>query len=138
MTQYFSPTALGFYVEGVNEVIPENVVIVSDDVYKEFTSVGWPTGKVIGADASGQPEWVDASPLTKEQEIAAADEQKQMLIDQANEYINSRQWPGKAVIGRLRGGELEQYNEWLDYLDALEAVDTSTAPDIVWPMKPDI
>ncbi|MGT3892490.1 tail fiber assembly protein, partial [Escherichia coli] len=49
---------------------------------------------------------------------------------------NSKQWPGKAAIGRLKGDELEQYNSWLDYLDALELVDTSGAPDIEWPTPP--
>ena len=39
-------------------------------------------------------------------------------------------------MGRLKDEEKEQYNAWLDYLDALEAVDTSTAPDIVWPTAP--
>ncbi|STP21007.1 tail fiber assembly protein [Escherichia coli] len=47
------------------------------------------------------------------------------MINQVNEYINSKQWPGKAAIGRLKGEELAQYNLWLDYLDALELVDTS-------------
>ncbi|EOZ9308370.1 tail fiber assembly protein, partial [Citrobacter freundii] len=28
------------------------------------------------------------------------------------------------------------YNLWLDYLDALEAVDISSAPDIEWPTPP--
>ena len=36
----------------------------------------------------------------------------------------------KAAIGRLKGEELVQYNLWLDYLDALELVDISSAPDI--------
>ncbi|MCO1146645.1 tail fiber assembly protein, partial [Escherichia coli] len=39
--------------------------------------------------------------------------------------------------GRLKGEELSQYNLWLDYLDALEMVDTSGAPDIQWPEEPD-
>ncbi|MGN7505019.1 tail fiber assembly protein [Escherichia coli] len=38
-------------------------------------------------------------------------------------------YPEKAAIGRLKGNELEQYNLWLDYLDALELVDPSSAPD---------
>ncbi|HCU2349132.1 TPA: tail fiber assembly protein, partial [Escherichia coli] len=54
-----------------------------------------------------------------------------------NNYMNSKQWPGKAAIGRLKDDELEQYNLWLDYLDALEMVDTSGAPDIQWPEEPD-
>ncbi len=47
--------------------------------------------------------------------------------------MNSKQWPGKAAIGRLKGDELTQYNLWLDYLDAPELVDTFGAPDIEWP-----
>jgi uncharacterized protein YggL (DUF469 family) len=50
--------------------------------------------------------------------------------------MNNRQWPGKAVLGRLTEAEKEQYNLWLDYLGALEAVDTSSAPDINWPTPP--
>ena len=51
--------------------------------------------------------------------------------------MNSKQWPGKSVLGRLKDDELTQYNLWLDYLDALEAVDVSSAPDINWPVPPD-
>ncbi|EHP6495169.1 TPA: tail fiber assembly protein, partial [Escherichia coli] len=71
-----------------------------------------------------------------EEAILLATAQKQNLIDNANEYMNSKQWPGKAAIGRLKGDELAQYNLWLDYLDALELVDTSGAPDIEWPTPP--
>ncbi|EJJ8075825.1 tail fiber assembly protein, partial [Escherichia coli] len=63
--------------------------------------------------------------------------EKQLRIDEANNYMNGKQWPGKAAIGRLKGEELAQYNLWLDYLDALELVDTSSAPDIEWPEEPD-
>ncbi|EOZ9309843.1 tail fiber assembly protein, partial [Citrobacter freundii] len=30
------------------------------------------------------------------------------------------------------------YNLWLDYLYALEAVDTSSAQDINWPVPPEV
>lgn len=73
----------------------------------------------------------------KESAISAADNKKRLLIIEAREYIDSKQWVGKAAIGRLKGDELAQYNLWLDYLDALEAVDTSTAPDINWPAPPE-
>lgn len=65
-----------------------------------------------------------------------ADLKKRKLINEANEHMNRRQWPGKAAIGRLKGEELAQYNLWLDYLDALELVDTSSAPDIEWLTPP--
>ena len=48
---------------------------------------------------------------------------------------------GKVLITEdgeeIEGDELAQYNLWLDYLDALEAVNTSTAPDITWPQQPE-
>ncbi|HAU4325940.1 TPA: tail fiber assembly protein [Citrobacter freundii] len=73
----------------------------------------------------------------KESAISAAENKKRLLIIEAREYIDSKQWPGKAVLGRLKGDELAQYNLWLDYLDALEAVDTSSAPDVDWPTPPE-
>ncbi|MEE7305286.1 tail fiber assembly protein, partial [Escherichia coli O18:H14] len=45
-------------------------------------------------------------------------------------------WSHYPAIGRLKGEELAQYNLWLDYLDTLELVDTSGAPDIEWPTPP--
>ncbi|EHW4941864.1 tail fiber assembly protein, partial [Escherichia coli] len=68
--------------------------------------------------------------------IEITESERQLLINQANEYMNSKQWPGKAAIGRLKDDELAQYNLWLDYLDALELVDSSSAPDIEWPTPP--
>lgn len=73
---------------------------------------------------------------THDELVEEASAKKNSLIVSANEFMNSKQWPGKAAIGRLKGDELAQYNAWLDYLDALEAVDTSTAPDITWPTPP--
>lgn len=74
----------------------------------------------------------------KESAISAAENKKRLLIIEAREYIDSKQWVGKAAIGRLKGDELAQYNLWLDYLDALEAVDASMAPDINWPVPPEV
>lgn len=82
-------------------------------------------------------KWVTDREAQHAANIAAAEVDKQSKIDQANDYMNSKQWPGKAAMGRLKAIEKEQYNLWLDYLDALEAVDTSSAPDINWPESPE-
>ena len=107
---------------------------IDDTVAAEFMKEA-PEGKYRGV-IDGMPAWIDIPPPTHEEQIAAAELEKQQLINQVNEYINSKQWPGKAAIGRLKGEELAQYNLWLDYLDALELVDTSGAPDIEWPTPP--
>lgn len=94
---------------------------ISEEDATEFLGFP-PTGKIRGSDGYGNPAWVEIPPPTHEEQIAAAELEKQQLINQVNEYINSKQWPGKSVLGRLKDDELTQYNLWLDYLDALEAV----------------
>ncbi|HFT7878960.1 TPA: tail fiber assembly protein [Enterobacter roggenkampii] len=75
----------------------------------------------------------DIPPLTHEQQVALAESEKQRRINAANDFMNGKQWPGKAAMDRLTAAEKAQYNAWLDYLDALDAIDTSNAPDIDWP-----
>ncbi|AGE84950.1 tail fiber assembly protein [Cronobacter sakazakii SP291] len=81
-------------------------------------------------------KWVADPEAQRAYDISAAVTRQQALISQANDFMNGKQWPGKAAIGRLKGDELAQYGLWLDYLDALEALDTSSAPDIIWPSPP--
>lgn len=114
---------------------PDDVVSVSVEVFSEFSGVP-PEGKIRVAGKNGLPEWQDIPPLTPEQIIMLAEAEKKRRINQAIDYMNSKQWPGKAVLGRLKGDDLAQYNLWLDYLDELEAVKTSDAPDIKWPIPP--
>ncbi|HDD8993728.1 TPA: tail fiber assembly protein, partial [Escherichia coli] len=113
----------------------DDAVEVDEQVYIEFSGLP-PKGKIRIAGENGFPAWSEIPPPTHEEQIAAAELKKQQLINQSNEYMNTKQWPGKAAIGRLKGEELAQYNLWLDYLDALELVDTSSAPDIEWPTPP--
>ncbi|ENA1425425.1 TPA: tail fiber assembly protein [Escherichia coli] len=113
-----------------------DLVDVSDDVYMSFTSPP-PSGKTLGA-KSGMPAWVDIPPPTHDELVATAEAEKQQRIEQANEFINNKQWPGKAAMGRLKDTEKSQYNAWLDYLDNIEAVEISAAPDITWPTQPEV
>lgn len=73
-------------------------------------------------------------PPTKEQLIEQAEAQKQYLI--AEVQTETQMLQTKLALGRIKPDEKALLNAWLDYLDELEAVDTSTAPDINWPVKP--
>ena len=114
----------------------EKGVDIDEVIFREYFYDTPPEGKYRCVGEDGLPAWADIPPPTREEQIASAETKKQQLINQANEYINSKQWAGKASIGRLKGEELAQYNLWLDYLDALELVDTSGAPDIEWSTPP--
>uniref|UniRef100_UPI00119DF245 tail fiber assembly protein n=1 Tax=Yersinia aldovae TaxID=29483 RepID=UPI00119DF245 len=105
-----------------------------ESLFYEYTV--FPLGKCRVV-VDGMPAWGDIPPPTHDEQIAFATAEKQRRINDANEYMNSKQWPGKAAMGRLNDTEKAQYNAWLDYLDLLEEVDTSTAPDIEWPVAPE-
>ncbi|WP_317180018.1 tail fiber assembly protein [Lelliottia amnigena] len=104
-------------------------------------------GDLIESDIDQQPGigWVYAkgkfSPppepeKSHEELVVEAEMEREGRLQFANSYMNSKQWPGKAAIGRLKGDELAQYNLWLDHLDALVAVDTTAGPNIFWPTPP--
>ncbi|HHG9211812.1 TPA: tail fiber assembly protein [Morganella morganii] len=75
-------------------------------------------------------------PPTKEQLIAKAEYDKQALITEVQAETQLLQT--KLALGRITPDEKVRLNAWLDYLDELEAVDVSTAPDIIWPVKPEV
>ncbi|HCC3329599.1 TPA: tail fiber assembly protein [Salmonella enterica] len=117
-----------------NGSIPNDLKPVSDDAC-EFMGLP-PEGKIRGGNAEGMPCWIDIPQPTQEELFAIAERERQRRINATTDYMNSKQWPGKAAMGRLSGVDKAQYNLWLDYHDALEAVDVSTAPDIKWPNSP--
>ena len=79
-------------------------------------------------------KWVTDKAVKKESDIAAAEAQKQYLI--AEVQTETQMLQTKLALGRIKDDEKALLNAWLGYLDLLEEVDTSTAPDITWPVKP--
>ncbi|HAZ7413359.1 TPA: tail fiber assembly protein [Escherichia coli] len=129
---FYSESTNGFYITDVGEQkFPDDVVEITEEQWIALRE-GQANGYIIVMDNNNQP--VLTEPTVDY--VAIAEAERERLIDEANDYMNGKQWPGKAAMGRLKDTEKEQYNLWLDYLDALEAVDTSTAPDITWPTPP--
>lgn len=68
--------------------------------------------------------------------VDAAEAQRQSLIDTAMASISLIQL--KLQAGRkLTQTETTRLNAVLDYIDAVTATDTSTAPDVIWPELPE-
>ncbi len=110
-----------------------DAIDVDDDVYLEF--INPPAGKVRVAGKDGLPAWEDIPPPTKEQLIEQTEAKKQSLIAEVN--TETEMLRAKLALGRIKDDEKALLNAWLDYLDELEAVDVSTAPDIEWPVSPE-
>ncbi|MEQ4624729.1 tail fiber assembly protein [Providencia manganoxydans] len=72
-------------------------------------------------------------PVSKEQLIAEAEQQKQSLLAEANNAIAPLQ--DAVELGMATEDEVAALQEWKKYRVLLNRVDTSTAPDIDWPEK---
>lgn len=116
-----------------NGIWPADIIEVNDNVMHEYSGIP-PAGKKLGADNKGSPKWISVPRPTKKQLIEQAEAKKQFLI--AEVHAETQMLQTKLSLKRITPAELELLNAWLDYLDLLEAVDTSTAPDIDWPQKP--
>lgn len=105
-----------------------DIMLMNNDSWESEVSEGWVSISKKEADKITNP------PPTKDQLIEQAEAQKQYLIAEVNAETQMLQT--KLALKRIKADELELLNAWLDYLDLLEAVDTSTASDINWPQKP--
>ena len=75
-------------------------------------------------------------PKTHDELLREAEAQRQSLIDAAMASISLIQL--KLQAGRkLTQAETTRLNIVLDYIDAVTATDTSTAPDVIWPELPE-
>ena len=108
---------------------------------KEITSLGdYPENTTTIApltpyDKWDGEKWVTDTEAQHGAAVDAAEAQRQSLIDTAMASISLIQL--KLQAGRkLTEGETNRLNAVLDYIDAVEATDTSTAPDIEWPVSP--
>lgn len=64
-----------------------------------------------------------------------AESQRDQLLAEANTKIVI--WQTKLLAGRtLSAGDSAMLNAWLDYNDALDALEIDNAPNIDWPMMP--
>lgn len=155
----FSVNTQAFYASEIHygDSLPSDAVEIDDEQYQHYYEAVNNECRIYFSDgvfviSSQKPddyhswdennnEWIMTDEDIERKKLhilQTATDEKQRRVSQANDYINGKQWPGKAAIGRLKGEELVQYNLWLDYLDALEAVDTSRAPDIKWPVPPEV
>ncbi|HGL6261840.1 TPA: tail fiber assembly protein [Enterobacter roggenkampii] len=93
-------------------------------------SVGW---NYDGKEFTPPPE----PEKTHAELVVEADEEEQYRLDYAASKIVV--WQTKLLMGRkLTTDETAALNAWMDYIDAVTAIDTSTAPDITWPNQPEM
>lgn len=113
--------------DGVGDLFPDFTAVIFDGA---DVSIGW------SYDGSS---FVAPKPIPKTHDelVFFAEEEKKSRMDFTNNFINAQQWPSKLQLNRLSDDDKLRFNLWLDYLDEVSAIDTSTAPHIDWPDKPE-
>ncbi len=81
-------------------------------------------------------KWVTDTEAQHSAAVEAAEAQRQSLIDAAMASISLIQLKLQAER-KLTQPENTRLNTVLDYIDAVTATDTSTAPDVIWPELPE-
>ncbi|MGV6126415.1 tail fiber assembly protein [Escherichia coli] len=81
-------------------------------------------------------KWVTDTEAQHSATLDAAEAQRQSLIDAAMASISLIQLKLQAAR-KLTQAETTRLNAVLDYIDAVTATDTSTAPDVIWPELPE-
>lgn len=112
---------------------PEGVkymIVNSETLPQTYPQATW---KINFESGEVQPDMDKVSAIYQSEAGAKRDQ----LIDEANIFITSNNWPTKLALGRLKDADKEKLNAWLDYIDVLEDTDLSDAPDVKWPVKPE-
>lgn len=122
-----------------NEALPglydlTNCLEIEDDNHP-FKTEPTPAGKVWASDEHGYPQLIDMPEPTREELIAEADAEKASRIAEANSV--TQMWQTQLMLGIITPEDKAKLTEWMQYAQAVQAVDTSTAPDITWPDKPE-
>lgn len=79
-------------------------------------------------------KWVTDTEAQKAALIAEADNEKAQRLDEANNMITYLQ--DSVDVGIATDDEITALTQWKTYRVYLNRIDTSTAPDIEWPVKP--
>lgn len=135
----FSPSTLGFYpidmkAEYLNKgSLPSDVIEVSDSVRNEYNFAP-PEGKQLSS-SQNMPVWIDIPPATREELIAAAEQERQKLLAHADAVMLD--WRTELMLGEISDANRAKLSAWLAYKNEVKSWDIKTDPENVnWPVPP--
>lgn len=114
-------------------VWPENGIDVDEVVFMEYTDIP-PKGKIRVTGKDGLPHWVNAPSPLKTDFVVAAENEKHRLMKIA--IMNIAPLADAIELEIATKNEALMYTMWRQYRVLLNRVDTSTAPNIEWPIVP--
>lgn len=140
MNNYFYSASQNVFIANGSQLLESgefsDAVSVSDDVFNEFFKSEFDGMRRVGG-IDGMPAWESIPPPTDEEikaiAIASAEQKKSRLMAGAMSTISL--WQTELQLGIINDDDRASLIAWMKYIQALNVVDTSTAPDIEWPVK---
>lgn len=119
----------------------ETVYSIADGSASIVSALGdYPAGFTTLAPATAFDVWngeaweTDKQAQTKSA-ISAAEAEKSGRIAEAGSVTQS--WQTQLMLGIITDADKASLTAWMKYMQAVQAVDVSAAPDISWPVKPE-
>lgn len=110
----------------------ESVIISAPGDYPEGTTTLAPATPY---DTWNGSEWVTDNEAQHKADVEAAEQQKAALLAEAQTTISL--WQTELQLGIISDEDKASLIAWMNYIKAVQAVDTSKASKITWPVKPE-
>lgn len=110
----------------------EAAIISAPGDYPEGTTTMEPS---TSYDTWNGSEWVTDTEAQHAANVEAAEQQQAALLAEAQTTISL--WQTELQLGIISDEDKASLITWMKYIKAVQAVDTSKAPDINWPDKPE-
>ncbi|MGK8156992.1 tail fiber assembly protein [Enterobacter ludwigii] len=110
----------------------ESVIVSLPGDYPEGTTTLAPSTPYDTWDGS---EWVTDNEAQHKADVEVAEQQKAALLAEAQTTISL--WQTELQLGIISDEDKASLIAWMNYIKAVQAVDTSKAPEITWPVKPE-
>lgn len=80
-------------------------------------------------------EWVTDKDAQKKGQVKEAEQKKSALLNKAQSTISL--WQTELQLGIISDDDKASLIAWMKYIQSMNAIDTSAAPDIEWPERPE-
>lgn len=110
----------------------EEISITAPGDYPEGTTTLAPSTPY---DKWNGSKWVTDTEAQHTADIEAAEQQKTSLLAEAQATISF--WQTELQLDIISDEDKARLIAWMKYIKAVQAIDTSKAPDITWPDKPE-
>lgn len=130
----YSPSANAFYDTGINLVIPDDAIKITDTKWADLLA-GQAEGMLIACGADMLPCLTEPPSPTAEALISQAEVKRSRLRAEADEAIQPLQDASDLEIAT--NGEVNQLAAWKKYRVMLMRINTKDAHEIIWPERPE-